>query len=349
MIPFLDLAKINARDRDELIGAFTRVLDGGWYVLGKEVEAFEREYSAYCGTRHCVGVGNGLEALVLILRAWLELGVFRQGDEVIVPANTYIATILAITGKRTDTRSGGAGSGYLQSRSNADSTAYRPAYPRNIAGASLRPDRRHVRDQFNWRANMGLKSSRIARKRTARAMRVCWRVRWVTLQDTASSPPRISVRWAMPEPSPLTMVRSRMRCARCAITDRIASTKNIYKGVNSRLDELQAALLRVKLKRVDADNRRRQAIALRYLREIRHPHIKLPIVGTNNEAVWHVFVVRAAARDALQAHLNSQGIGTLIHYPIPPHQQRAYREWNERSYPITEQIHREVLSLPISQ
>jgi dTDP-4-amino-4,6-dideoxygalactose transaminase len=124
--------------------------------------------------------------------------------------------------------------------------------------------------------------------------------------------------------------------------------ENSYQGVNSRLDELQAALLRVKLGRVDADNQRRRDIADRYLREIRHSRITLPAIGADNEPVWHVFVVRAVARDTLQAHLQQQNIGTLIHYPIPPHQQQAYREWNTRSYPVTEQIHREVLSLPIS-
>ena len=124
--------------------------------------------------------------------------------------------------------------------------------------------------------------------------------------------------------------------------------ENRYQGVNSRLDELQAALLRVKLGRVDADNQRRRDIAGRYLSEIHHPAITLPVVAANNEPVWHVFVVRAQARDALQEHLNAAGVGTLIHYPIPPHRQPAYREWNARSYPITEQIHREVLSLPIS-
>jgi len=347
MIPFLDLTNINARDRDELIDAFTRVLDSGWYVLGKEVEAFEQEYSAYCGTRHCVGVGNGLEALALILRAWLELGVFRQGDEVIVPANTYIATILAIT-------ENGLMPVLVEphpATCNLDPTLIEPHIgPRTRAILPV-----HL---YGQTADMSAINS-LAREHGLKVIEDCAQahgarhagIRAGALGDAAGHSFFPTKNFgALGDAGAVTTNDDALADALRALRNYGSHRKyeNIYKGVNSRLDELQAALLRVKLSRVDADNQRRRNIASRYLREIHHPQITLPVVGPNNEPVWHVFVVRAAARDALQAYLNGQGIGTLIHYPIPPHQQQAYREWNMRSYPVTEQIHREVLSLPIS-
>ncbi|MEQ1774940.1 MAG: DegT/DnrJ/EryC1/StrS family aminotransferase [Burkholderiales bacterium] len=345
--PFLDLGGINARDRVALIHAFTRVLDSGWYVLGKEVEAFEREYAAYCGTRHCIGVGNGLEALVLILRAWRELGVFKAGDEVIVPANTYIATILAIT------------------ENGLTPMLVEPELATcNLDAACIekhiRPRTRAILPVHLYGQTAGMLAiNALARQHGLKVIEDCAQahgarhagVRAGALGDAAGHSFFPSKNFgALGDAGAVTTNDDALADALRALRNYGSHRKyeNIYQGINSRLDELQAALLRVKLGRVDADNQRRRDIAGRYLREICHPAITLPVVGTNNEPVWHVFVVRAKARDALQAHLNGNGIGTLIHYPIPPHQQQAYREWNARSYPITEQIHREVLSLPIS-
>ncbi len=338
---------MNARDRAALIDAFTRVLDSGWYVLGKEVEAFEREYAAYCGTRHCVGVGNGLEALVLILRAWMELGVLKAGDEVIVPANTYIATILAIT------------------ENGLTPVLVEP----DLATCNLDPARieQHLSPRtrailpvhlYGQTAEMSAINA-LARKHGLKVMEDCAQahgarhagVRAGALGDAAGHSFFPSKNFgALGDAGAVTTDDDALAEAVRALRNYGSHRKyeNLYKGVNSRLDELQAALLRVKLARVDADNQRRRDIAGRYLTEIQHPAITLPMIGTNNEPVWHVFVVRAQPRDALQSHLNAQGIGTLIHYPVPPHQQPAYREWNARSYPLTERIHREVLSLPIS-
>ena len=338
---------MNARDRAALIEAFTRVLDSGWYVLGKEVEAFEREYAAYCGTRHCVGVGNGLEALVLILRAWMELGVLKAGDEVIVPANTYIATILAIT------------------ENGLTPVLVEP----DLATCNLDPARieQHLSPRtrailpvhlYGQTAEMSAINA-LARKHGLKVMEDCAQahgarhagVRAGALGDAAGHSFFPSKNFgALGDAGAVTTDDDALAEAVRALRNYGSHRKyeNLYKGVNSRLDELQAALLRVKLARVDADNQRRRDIAGRYLTEIQHPAITLPMIGTNNEPVWHVFVVRAQPRDALQSHLNAQGIGTLIHYPVPPHQQPAYREWNARSYPLTERIHREVLSLPIS-
>ncbi len=338
---------MNARDRAALIEAFTRVLDSGWYVLGKEVEAFEREYAAYCGTRHCVGVGNGLEALVLILRAWMELGVLKAGDEVIVPANTYIATILAIT------------------ENGLTPVLVEP----DLATCNLDPARieQHLSPRtrailpvhlYGQTAEMSAINA-LARKHGLKVMEDCAQahgarhagVRAGALGDAAGHSFFPSKNFgALGDAGAVTTDDDALAETLRALRNYGSHRKyeNLYKGVNSRLDELQAALLRVKLARVDADNQRRRDIAGRYLTEIQHPAITLPMIGTNNEPVWHVFVVRAQPRDALQSHLNAQGIGTLIHYPVPPHQQPAYREWNARSYPLTERIHREVLSLPIS-
>ena len=346
MMPFLDLHGINARDREALIAAFTRVLDSGWYVLGKEVEAFEAEYAAYCGTRHCVGVGNVLEALVLVLRAWLELGSLRAGDEVIVPANTYIATILAIT------------------ENGLTPVLVEPDATLNLDAALLE---QHVSPRtrailpvhlYGQTANMTAINA-VARQHGLKVLEDSAQaqgarhagIRAGALGDASGHSFFPSKNFgALGDAGAVTTNDDALAQTLRALRNYGSHKKyeNLYKGVNSRLDELQAALLRVKLARLDADNQRRRDIAARYLSEIRHPQIALPVVGEHNESVWHVFVVRSPARDALQQHLTATGIGTLIHYPLPPHQQQAYHEWNARSFPLTEAVHREVLSIPIS-
>ncbi len=347
MIPFLDLLAVNARDRDALIAAFTRVLDSGWYVMGQELQAFEREYAAYCGTRHCVGVGNGLEALSLTLRSWLELGVIAPGDEVIVPANTYIATILAITENgltpllvEPDAATCNLDAGLIEQHVGPRTRALMPVH------------------LYGQTADMTAINA-VARKYGLKVLEDCAQAhgarhagtRAGALGDAAGHSffPSKNL-GALGDGGAVTTNDDALADTLRALRNYGSHRKyeNLYKGTNSRLDELQAALLCVRLERLDADNQRRRDIAGRYLKEIRHPAISLPVVETDNEAVWHVFVIRTPARDALQRYLTSAGIGTLIHYPLPPHQQPAYREWNERSYPITEDIHREVLSLPIS-
>lgn len=346
MIPFLDLHGINARDRDALIAAFTRVLDSGWYVLGQEVKAFEKEYAAYCGTRHCVGMGNGLEAMVLVLRAWLELGVLSTGDEVIVPANTYIATILAITEN-----------GLTPVLVEPDATCNLDAA---LIEKHLSPRTRAILPVhlYGQTANMTCITA-VARKHGLKVLEDSAQahgarhagVRAGALGDASGHSFFPSKNFgALGDAGAVTTNDDTLANTLRALRNYGSHKKyeNIYKGVNSRLDELQAALLRLKLTRLDEDNQRRREIAARYLSDIRHVQITLPVVGLDNEPVWHVFVVRAAARDDLQKHLTAAGIGTLIHYPLPPHQQQAYREWNARSYLLTEAIHREVLSIPIS-
>lgn len=347
MIPFLDLLGINARDREALIAAFTRVLDSGWYVMGKELDAFEREYAAYCGTRHCVGVGNGLDALTLTLRAWRELGVLAAGDEVIVPANTYIATILAITENgltpvlvEPDAATCNLNASQIEAHLSARTRAILPVH------------------LYGQTADMSAINA-IARRHGLSVLEDCAQahgarhadVRAGALGDAAGHSffPSKNL-GALGDGGAVTTNDDALADTLRALRNYGSQRKyqNLHKGVNSRLDELQAALLRVKLARVDADNQRRRDIARRYLGEIRQPQITLPVVGANNEPVWHVFVVRSPARGALQKHLQDCAVDTLIHYPLPPHQQQAYREWHGRVYPVTEAIHREVLSLPIS-
>ena len=347
MIPFLDLLAINARDRDALVAAFTRVLDSGWYIMGKELVAFESEYAAFCGTRHCVGVGNGLDALTLTLRAWLELGVLSAGDEVIVPANTYIATLLAITENglqpvlvEPDAATFNLDASLIE---NSITPRSRAILPVHLYGQTA--DMTAINAVAHKHGLKVLEDSAQAHGARHAGMRAG------ALGDASGHSFFPSKNFgALGDAGAITTNDDTLANTLRALRNYGSHRKyeNEYKGVNSRLDELQAALLRVKLSRLDSDNQRRREIAARYLREISHPQIALPMIGANNEPVWHVFVIRCAARDALQKHLDACDVGTLIHYPMPPHQQQAYREWNTLSYLVTEAIHREVLSLPIS-
>lgn len=347
MIPFLDLQAINARERDALITAFTRVLDSGWYVLGEEVAAFEREYAQYCGTQFAVGVGNGLDALTLTLRAYRELGRLQPGDEVVVPANTYIATILAIS-------ENGLTPVLVEpdpATCNLDAALIEPALtPRTRAILPV-----HL---YGQTADMTAINA-VARKHgllviedSAQAHGARHAGKCAGALGDASGHSFFPSKnfGALGDAGAVTTSDAQLADVVRALRNYGSREKyvNEYQGVNSRLDELQAAFLRVKLARIDSDNVRRCELAQRYLAGIRNPAIALPSIGAKNEPVWHVFVVRVPDRDALQRHLQDRGIGTLIHYPIPPHQQRAYQPWNARSYPVTERIHAEVLSLPIS-
>jgi dTDP-4-amino-4,6-dideoxygalactose transaminase len=347
MIPFLDLGKLNSRDREDLIAAFTRVLDSGWYILGEEVTAFESEFAKYCGVKHAVGVGNGLDALTLILRAYRETGWLKPGDEVIVPANTYIATILAITENelRPVLVEPDPGTYNLDPRRLEQKITGRT---RAILAVHLygqtadMTEINAVADRFNLRVVEDCAQAHGARHFGRRAG---------ALGDAAgfSFFPSKNL-GSLGDAGAVTTDDGELSEILRALRNYGSSRKyeNPYQGVNSRLDELQAALLRCKLRRLDDDNQRRRAVAARYLARISHPRIALPVIAPGNEPVWHVFVVRSPARDLLQAHLQTHGVETLIHYPIPPHRQRAYAQWNRDSYPVTEKIHAEVLSLPMS-
>lgn len=344
-IPFLDLNSPYQELKIELDKAYQRVMDSGWYILGKEVTAFENEFSTYCGTKHCVGVGNGLEALYLIIKAY-DIG---PGDEVIVPANTYIATWLAITH-----------AGATPIPVEPDERTYN-IDPLKIEQA-ITPKTKAIMavhlygqpadmDPIKTLANTyGLKIF----EDCAQAHGACYKGQKVGgLGDAAgfSFYPGKNL-GAFGDGGAVTTndfeLANRIRTLRNYGSQ--IKYHNEILGFNSRLDELQAAFLRVKLTKLDGWNERRKKIARQYLQELNeHPDLILPFVPEWTEPVWHLFVIRHTKRDDLQKSLTEAGIGTMIHYPIPPHLQPAYAELsiNSGSLPITERIHNEVLSLPI--
>jgi dTDP-4-amino-4,6-dideoxygalactose transaminase len=343
--PFLDLKDINAVHRDELIQAAIRVIDSGWYIQGQEVAAFEKEFAAYCGSQYCIGVGNGLDALILTLRAWKELGRLKQDDEVIVPANTYIATILAITENRLTP------------------VLVEP----DIDTCNLSPElaEKAITSRTKAILPVHLYGSMAA---MPKIMDIADRHGLLVLEDAAQAHGagllgRKAGSWghaagfsfypgknlgALGDAGAVTTNDEELAQTIRALGNYGSHKKyeNLYQGINSRLDEIQAALLRVKLKCLDDENMHRQKIARLYLKTITHPDITLPIQDPAN--VWHLFVMRHPERDRLQSYLKEKGIQTLIHYPVPPHKQKAYGKWHQKSYPITEKIHCQALSLPIS-
>lgn len=345
MIPFLDLKNINVQYRDELIQAATDVIDSGWYLQGTQVNAFEKEFSAYCGVRYCIGVANGLDALILIFRAYKELGKLKEGDEVIVPANTYIASILSITENglkpvlvEPDNQS-----------YNLDSKSIEQAItPKTKAILAV-----HLYGQIS---DM-MKINKIAQKYNLLVVEDSAQAHGASqdgvkaggLGDASgfSFYPGKNL-GALGDAGAVTTNDQVLANTIRALGNYGSHKKyeNLYKGVNSRLDEIQAAMLRVKLRCLDGEIVKRTEVASYYLEHIKNREIILPTITTNS--VWHLFVVRTSKRDELQKYLLGNDIQTLIHYPLPPHKQNAYKEWNNESYPISEQIHNEVLSLPIS-
>lgn len=351
-VPFLDLKAINAQYRDELVDAATRVIDSGWYIQGNEVKAFEEEFAEYCGTKHAIGLANGLDALTLTLRAWKKLGKLEEGDEVIVPANTYIASILAITENRLK-----------PVLVEPDERSYNLCPTK--ATAAITPDTKAILavHLYGQLAPM------------PEIMALADHHKLLVLEDSAQAHGtalngRKAGSWG--HASAFSFYPGKNLGAlgdAGAVTtndDELASTirtlgnygsqkkyENLYQGVNSRLDEMQAALLRVKLKHLDVETQRRKEIAVAYASGITNSALFQPIPSNNSvesleNHVFHLYVIRTAKREALQSCLLQAGVQTMIHYPIPPHQQKAYTEWNTQRYPLTETIHKQVLSLPIS-
>jgi len=348
MIKFLDLQKINFTYQPELSLAINRVVSSGWYLLGEEVKAFEQEYANYIGTKHCIGVANGLDALRLILRAYIELGTIQEGDEIIVPANTYIASILAITDNKlkvvlveptieTYNLDPLLIEEKITERTKAIMLVH--LYGQN----AMHPEIEKLSVKYNLKViedNAQAQGCYYNERRTG------------SLGDAAghSFYPGKNL-GALGDAGAITTDDDKLADVIKAVSNYGSRKKyeNEYKGLNSRLDEIQATVLKIKLKNLDAENKRRREIANYYLENIKQSEIVLPNSSSIPVShVWHLFVVRYRERDKLQKYLNEKGIQTLIHYPIPPHKQMAYKEWSGLSLPVTEQIHREVLSLPIS-
>lgn len=347
MIKFLDLQKITQKYSSELQDAVSRVVESGWYLQGVENKRFEINYANYIGTKHCVGVANGLDALRLILRAYIEMGIMCEGDEIIVPANTYIASILAITDNKLIPVLVEPSIEELQIDDSKIEAAITPktkgimivhlygqcAYTTKIGDICERNNLKLIEDNAQAHGCMfnGLKTGSIGDAAghsfyPGKNLGAFGDAGAVTTNDD--------------------ILAEKVR----TLANYGSSKKYVfdYQGYNSRLDEIQAAVLDVKLKYLDEDTQRRKEVAKYYIDNINHPNIQLPLVSDWNAHVFHVFPVLTARRDELQQYLSENGVQTLIHYPVPPHKQKCYAEWNEKLLPITEKIHEQELSLPIS-
>jgi len=362
-VSFLPLERINFSYRTDIEQAIDRVLTSGWYLLGNEVKAFEKEYAGYIGTKHCVGVANGLDALRLILKAYIEMGVMQEGDEIIVPANTYIASILAITDNRLVPVLVEPSIETLEIDDTKIEAAITPktkgimivhlygqcAYSEKIGTICKQHHLKLIED--NAQAHGCIYSEPRAKNQEPRIKNQEPR-RTGSLGDAAghSFYPGKNL-GALGDAGAVTTDDDELARVVRALANYGSEKKyvNDYQGLNSRMDEIQAAFLDVKLKHLDEDNEKRRNVARYYIENIKHPDIKLPIVTDWNAHVFHIFTIITPRRDALQKYLAENGVQTLIHYPIPPHKQLAYKEWNALSLPVTELIHSQELSLPISQ
>lgn len=356
MIPFLDLKGLNAQYREELIQAAIDVIDSGWYVQGQHVKAFEKEFADYCGTKHCIGVANGLDALILTLRAWKELGKLKEGDEVIVPANTYIASILAITENRLvpvlvepDEQTYDLSAGQVERAITLKTKAILAVHL--YGQLAPMPEINAIAQKYDL---LVLEDSAQAHGASINGRKAG---NWGDASGFSFYPGKNL--GALGDAGAVTTNDDELAQTIRALGNYGSHKKyeNLYQGVNSRLDEMQAALLRVKLRYLDSEIRRRREIAASYTNEIINPSITLPFTTQNltladlDNHVFHLYVIRCSQRERLQAYLTEQGVQTLIHYPIAPHQQEAYKNnqvWSKQHYPITENIHGQVLSLPIS-
>jgi dTDP-4-amino-4,6-dideoxygalactose transaminase len=353
MIKFLDLKKINEPYETAFQEKLESVLANGWYILGKEVQAFETNFAQYCGARYCIGVGNGLDALTLIFKGYIQLGKLQKGDGVIVPANTYIASILAIL------------------QADLVPVLVEPKLETYNIDPSL------IQEKITSKTKAILAVHLYGQLAEMDAINeIASQNNLIVVEDAAQAhgcenkfqhaltPP--SGGWGA-EAAAYSFYPGKNLGALgdggAVVTNDVELAKTIqslrnygseikyhneFIGVNSRLDELQAAFLNLKLPNLDSDNEKRRIIARRYLSEIKNDKIILPFWDFSNNHVFHIFVIRTKNREDLRNYLAANNIETMIHYPIPPHQQKAFESWDNLSFPITEKIHHEVLSLPIS-
>lgn len=348
MIKFLDLKKINQQYEAAFQEKLKSVLTDGWYILGNEGREFEASFANYCGAKYCIGVGNGLDALALIFKGYIQLGKLQKGDEVIVPANTYIATILAVL------------------QADLIPVLVEP----KLETYNINPDLIQEKITSKTRAILAVHLyGQLADMDAINAIAATNNL--LVIEDAAQAHGAVSdglkPKTQNPKPAAYSFYPGKNlgalgdggavttndhELAKIIQTMRNYGSETKYYndciGVNSRLDELQAAFLNVKLPNLDTENEQRRAIARRYLFGINNGKIVLPDWDFSNNHVFHLFVIRTKNRDYLQEYLNANGIQTVIHYPVPPHKQKALPDWNHLSFPITEKIHNEVLSLPMS-
>lgn len=347
MIQFLDLKKINESYEIDFQQKMKSVLENGWYILGNEVTAFESSFANYCGTKHSVGVGNGFDALVLVFKAYIQLGMLQKGDEVIVSANTYIASVLAIL------------------EANLIPVLVEPKLEKYNIDPNLIAEKITSKTKAILAVHLYGQLAEMDR-----INEIANQNDLLVIEDAAQAHGAVSGFGKSGNLSNAAAFSFYPGKNLGALGDGGAVTtndaelakiirslrnygsevkyKNEFIGVNSRLDELQAAFLNVKLPHLDTENNSRRVIAKRYLSEIKNDKITLPFWNFSENHVFHLFVIRTQNRYQLQQYLLDNGIQTMIHYPIPPHKQKAFSEWNHLSFPITEKIHNEVLSLPIS-
>lgn len=348
VVPFLNLQKINARFEKDFQTSFSKFLDSGQYILGHQVTQFESQFSGFCGTKHCVGVSSGLAAIELVLKGYIELGKLQKGDEVIVPANTFIASILAIV--------------------NAGLTPVLVDVSKDCFNLSVNNISPHITKKTKVILVVHLHGELVDTQAIAllakthnllliedaaqaHGARNDINLKAGNLGDAAafSFYPTKNL-GALGDGGAITTNNTALAKIIKKIRNYGSSTKYIHdiKGVNARLDELQAVFLLLKLTHLESDNKQRQEIAKQYCSEITNPKIVVPSYTGGSNHVFHVFVVRCKKRDELQQYLLEKGIQTLIHYPIPPHKQNALKAFNELAFKNTETLHDEVLSLPIS-
>lgn len=348
MIKFLDLQKINLAHQQEIEDALIRTFRSGWYLLGNEVSNFENELAKYISTPNAIGVANGLDALRLIFKAYIEMGLMSPGDEVIVPANTYIASLLAISDN-----------GLVPVLVEPDNRTLNIDFSeieKKITDKTKAILIVHLYGRVCWSNHLEQLATKYGLKiieDNAQAIGASYKDKMTgNLGDAAgfSFYPGKNL-GALGDGGAVTCKETQLADTIRALANYGSNEKyvNIYQGLNSRLDEIQASVLAVKLKYIDGDNERRKKTAAQYVDKIKNTKILLPELSTDSaQHVWHLFTIRCKERNKLQEFLNNNQIQTLIHYPIPPHKQKAYKQLNHLHFPITEKIHDEILSLPIS-
>lgn len=349
MIKFLDLRKVNNQYNNELKEAAAEVIDSGWYLLGEKVNKFETELANYVGAKHAIACSNGLDALRLIIKAYIELGIFSEGDEIIVPSNTYIASILAISDNRL-----------IPVLVEPDISSYNIDIEKIEAAVTKKTKAImlvHLYGQVVWSdklEELALQYGLKIIEDNAQAIGACFDDKKTgSLGDAAgfSFYPGKNL-GALGDSGAITTNDEQLASTIKALSNYGSEEKykNKYKGLNCRMDEIQAAFLSVKLRYINQENLRRREVAQYYRENIKNPSIFLPEVvnGDENSHVWHLFVIRTKEREKLQDFLSKNGVQTLIHYPIPPHKQDCYSEFSNQKLELTELFHKEVLSLPIS-
>ncbi len=343
MIKFLDLKKINNRYREEIDSRIKNILDKGWYLQGEENENFTKNFANFCGTKFALGVANGLDALNLIIKAYG----FGNGDEIIVPANTYIATILAISEN-----------GCIPILVEPDIKTYN-INPDSIEEKITSKTKAIMVVHLYGQAVQMEKIWKIAKKYNLKIIEDSAQAHGAIYQENRTGNLGDASGFSfypgknlgcIGDGGAVTTNDEELFNKIKAIANYGSDRKyhHIYKGVNSRLDEIQAAVLDIKLNHLDSDNNKRREISKYYRENIKNSKIILPETYDEKSHVWHIFAVRTQNRDEFQKYLTEKGIQTIIHYPTPPHKQGAYKEWNNLSFPITEEIHNTILSLPIS-